>query len=105
MTLLRTLLIVGAAGLAAAIFWAMSADGRSLGDVLSAMLADPWTIVTFVDLYLGFFISAVIIMLAERRAAVGLVWALPVFVLGNVWTAIWLALRLPSIARRLRAQP
>jgi hypothetical protein len=102
-TLARILLIAGAIALTALIVWAMGADGRALGDVLAAMLAEPWTVVTLADLYLGFFIAAVIIVLAERRLWVGLAWALPIFVLGNLWTAIWLALRLPSLVSRLRA--
>lgn len=102
MTLLRLLLAVLAVGLTALIFWAMGADGRPLGAVLAALVADPWTVVTLVDLYLGFFIAAVIIVLAEKRLWVGLLWALPIFVLGNLWTAAWLALRLPWMVARLR---
>lgn len=72
--------------------------------MLAAMFAEPWTVVTLADLYLGFVIAAAAILLAERRLAVGLAWALPVFVLGNIWTAIWVALRLPRLARRLRSE-
>lgn len=102
MTGFRILLLVFGLALVALIVWAMGADGRALGAVLAAMAGDPWTVVTLADLYLGFVIAAVVMMLAERRWWIGLFWAMPVFVLGNVWTALWLALRLPSLARRLR---
>jgi hypothetical protein len=101
MIILRVAFVAAAAALTALILQAMSADGRSLGAVLSAMFREPWVVVTLTDLYLGFFISATIILLAERRLWVGLCWALPIFVLGNVWTGIWLALRLPSLRARL----
>ena len=103
MIVLRLICLLGAASLGLAIFWAMGADGRGLGVVLGEMTSDPWTIVTLIDLYLGFFIAAAIIVLFERRLLVGLLWAAPIFVLGNVWTAIWFIFRLPEMARRLRA--
>lgn len=99
----RLFFLALAAGLAGLVVWALGADGRGLAAVLAAMFAEPWTVVTLADLYLGFVIAAAAILLAERRLAVGLAWALPVFVLGNIWTAIWVALRLPRLARRLRS--
>ncbi len=102
MIVIRFLLLAGGAALTAAIFWAMQGETRPLGQILAEMTADKWTVVTFIDLYLGFFIAALIMILAERRWYWGLLWALPVFALGNVWTALWAIIRLPSLARRLR---
>lgn len=102
MTIAKLFFAILAASLAGLILWAMAADARPLPDVLAALSAQPWVVVTLSDLYIGFFISAAIILLAERRLAVGLFWALPVFVLGNVWTAVWLILRLKVLAARLR---
>ena len=102
MTFVRSCFAVLAAGLAALIAWAMSVDGRALPEILSALLAQPWVVVTLADLYIGFFVSAATILLFERRLWVGLFWALPVFVLGNVWTAVWLFLRFKVLAARLR---
>lgn len=102
MTFMRILFLFGAAALAAAIFWAMGADGRGLGAVMGEMFREPWSVVTLIDLYLGFFIAAAVIFLFERRLWVAAAWALPIFVLGNLWTAVWFAYRLPEIARRLR---
>ena len=102
MTNVRLLFAGLGAGLAALIFWAMAADGRPLGDVLAALFAQPWVVVTLADLYLGFVILAAIMLLTERRLWVGLFWALPLFVLGNVWAVVWLVIRLPVLAARLR---
>ncbi len=95
-------MLAGGAVLTYAIIWAMGADGRDIGAVLSAMVREPWSVVALIDLYLGFFIAAVLMVLTERRWWFGLLLALPVFILGNIWTAVWFALRLPRIAERLR---
>ncbi|MEO1252063.1 MAG: DUF1475 family protein [Pseudomonadota bacterium] len=102
MTVLRLILLAGALALAAAIVWAVGADDRGLGPVLAEMLSEPWTIVTLIDLYLGFFIGAVVIFLFEKSWPARLFWAAPVFFLGNVWTALWLLIRLPEIVRCMR---
>ncbi len=94
---------MGGAALAAAIVWASGADGRAIGEVIAAMIRDPWTVVALVDLYLGFFIAAVFIFAFERSFAARILWAAPVFFVGNVWAAAWLALRAPRIIARLRA--
>lgn len=103
MIISRLFFLLGGLALGAAIVWAMGADDRGLNIVLLDMLGQPWTLVTLIDLYLGFFISAAIIVLVERSWGLRLFWALPVFFLGNVWAALWLVLRLPSLARRLRS--
>lgn len=61
----------------------------------------PWGIVTLVDLYIGFVFFAAIIFLTERSWLIAALWAAPVFVLGNIWAAIWLVIRLPHLAKQL----
>lgn len=102
MLIIRLLFLTGGAGLFGAIFWAKTADGRSLGALLAEMAAQPWSVVTLIDLYLGFLFSAAIILAAERRWSSRLFWAIPIFLLGNLWTVVWLALRLPGLVGRLR---
>jgi hypothetical protein len=100
--------IVGVVGLLllAAILWAAFGTGPLHGgfwsqvEVLSTL---PWGVVTLMDLYIGFVLFAIIVFLTERSWIAALLWALPVFVLGNVWSAVWLALRLPALVRRLRS--
>ncbi|MEM6538526.1 MAG: hypothetical protein AAF742_03205 [Pseudomonadota bacterium] len=102
MILIRLILIAGGLALTGAIIWALGADDRGLGPVLTEMLSEPWSIVTLIDLYLGFFIVAVIIVLFERTILLGLFWAAPVFLIGNVWAAVWLAIRFRQVMSRLR---
>lgn len=102
MTIIRIFIFIGAVALTMAIIWAIGADDRGLGPVVSEMLREPWSIVTLLDLYLGFIIAALVMFLFERNKLVAVIWALPVFFLGNVWTALWVIYRLPEIARRLR---
>ncbi len=91
-----------AAVLLAAIFWAMGADPRGLSVVLAEMFSEPWSLVTLIDLYLGFFLGATVICLFEKSSIARLFWAAPIFVLGNIWTTLWFVWRLPELARRLR---
>lgn len=100
MGLLRLVLAAGALALMAAILWA-SFTGAILAEG-AAMLALPWGVVTFLDLYLGFILAATAMLVLEPVRPLGIVLALLVFVLGNVLTAAWLAWRAPLIWRRLR---
>lgn len=89
--------------LAAAIVWA-TLSGAILEEG-GAMLAFPWGIVTFIDLYLAFFFAASVILIAEPNRPLGVVLALLVFVLGSVVTAAWAAWRAPLLWSRLKGQP
>lgn len=75
-------------------------DFSAAGDWL---FSHPWGRVTLADLYIGFILSAIVIGCFERRWILRIVWIAPVFVLGNVWTAIWFAWRAPELFRRLAA--
>ncbi|MFK8034201.1 MAG: hypothetical protein AB8B94_08655 [Hyphomicrobiales bacterium] len=96
-------LISGIMGLALAalIVWAIVVgDFSAAGDFL---LQKPWGIVTLTDLYLGFILSAVVIYIVEPSKSVALIWLVPIFVLGNVVTAAWFALRgLPKLINAFR---
>ncbi len=99
--LLRLAAAAMAAGLVAIIVWAgMNAN---FWDSFGRIVADPWGIVSLVDLYLGFIVASVVIVLFERNIGVAAIWVVPVYFLGNIITAIWLAWRLPELVRRLRA--
>jgi hypothetical protein len=99
---------VGLAGLAflGLILWAWFTAGGGDGFLRQGevLLALEWGQVTLADLYLGFFLTAVIVFLVERSIWSALFWALPTFVLGNWWAAIWLVARLPVLIERLRPE-
>lgn len=99
-------ILVGVLGVAllAAVLWAAFAGADLHGTFLQqggVLTTLPWGVATLVDLYVGFAFFAVIVFLAERSWVAALVWALPIFALGNIWAAVWLVMKLPSLARRL----
>lgn len=61
----------------------------------------PWGIATLVDLYIGFVFFSAIVFLTERSWMVAALWAAPIFILGNIWSAVWLVIRLPHLAKQL----
>lgn len=96
MTLLRAIVSFSALGLAALIGNALAfGDFREAG---AWLVSDPWGIVTLADLYLGFFLSAIVIASVERSWG-ALFWIAPIPFLGNVWTAIWFVWRIPKLLR------
>jgi len=104
MTGLRIFVGVLGAALLVLILWAAFIGGDLHGsflDQFGVVTTLPWGIGALADLYIGFALFAVIVFLAERSWLNALLWALPIFVVGNIWTAVWLVARLPSLARRL----
>ncbi|MEO0635440.1 MAG: hypothetical protein AAFY73_02210 [Pseudomonadota bacterium] len=97
---LRTLSALGGIALAAAILWAFGL--QPFWEGVDVVTSSPWGQVTLIDLYLGFFLHALIIWTFERSMAWRLIWVLPIFVLGNVWTVVWFVARAPQIIARLR---
>lgn len=83
-----SLVLAGLIALAAGI-----GDFGAAGDWL---FSHPWGWVTLADLYAGFILIALVIGFFERSWVKRLVWIAPLFVLGNVWAALWLAWRRPN---------
>lgn len=99
MALFRIILVVLAIGFAALIAWAIiNGDFAAEG---SWLISNPWGIISLTDLYIGFILSAVVIAAYEKPLHAAL-WIAPIPVLGNVWTLIWFAYRLPGLWRRLK---
>jgi hypothetical protein len=89
--MLKLICALGFALLAGSIIWAF---GRApFWPAVSAITANPWGVVTLVDLYLGFLIFGIVMARFEpnRALAVGMIAALPF--LGNVVPLAWLAWR------------
>ena len=94
----RILLLLLSMAFAALILRAvMSGDFRAEG---AWLVSHAWGIVSLADLYIGFLVSSLIIALFEKPKTAAL-WIIPIPFLGNVWTLIWLAFRLPALRSAL----
>ena len=101
MALSRISLLLLGMVFAALIVWAViTGDFRTEGAWLTS---HAWGIVSLADLYIGFLISSLIIAFFEKPKA-AVLWILPIPFLGNVWTLVWLAYRLPALRARLFAR-
>jgi len=101
MTVLRLLTAIG--GLALGGLIVLAIPGGDFGAAGSWLMSDPWGRVTLFDLYLGFFLLAVIIAFFEKHPLRAVLWIAPLPFLGNIWATVWLVLALPELVRRLRA--
>lgn len=98
--------VIGMAGLAllGVVVWAFFDYPEIHGDFfqqLGVVISLPWGRAGLVDLYVGFLIFATLVFITERSWLRAAAWALPVFVLGNIWAALWFVLRLPDLVQRL----
>lgn len=103
MSNVRVLIALLGLALTGAIVWANLNSGPLHGSIFDqggVMLSLPWGAVTMADLYTGFVLFAIVIFLAEKSWFAALLWSVPLFFLGNIWAALWLFVRLPSLARR-----
>lgn len=104
MNVMRAAIGVGGLALLGLVLWAAFAKQGLHGafmDQLNVLLTLPWGIATLADLLLGFVLFATLVFVAERSWIAALFWATPVFVLGNMWAALWFVIRLPYLARQL----
>jgi len=97
---------IGILGLAllGLVIWAFTAKQELHGtffDQFAVVTTLPWGVTALADLYIGFAFFAVIVFLTERSWLVAAVWAAPIFILGNIWAALWLVIRLPHLAKQL----
>ena len=97
---------IGICGLAllGLVIWAVlkapGLDGTFFNQ-LDVMTAMPWGVASLADLYVGFLLFAVLVFLTERSWVVAALWAAPVFIVGNIWAALWFVIRLPHLAKQL----
>jgi len=105
MTLLRAAIALLGLALLGVVAWAAFALTDLHGgflDQFSVVATLPWGVAALADLYVGFILFSVIVFLTERSWIVAAIWAAPIFVLGNVWAALWLVVRLPHLIKNLR---
>lgn len=98
---LRTLTALLGGGFVALVFWAFGQADFFMS--FAAISSDPWGIVSLADLYLGFFVFAVIIALYEGYRFSTAVWLVLLFCLGNGVAAAWLVWRWSALIVRMRA--
>ncbi len=91
MSLLRAALLAAAAILSGAIIWASYAAPFFAG--FSTVLANPWGVVTLIDLYAGFLFAGAVIWVSEANKRLAATLILITLVLGNVVPLIWLGMR------------
>ena len=104
MNVLRAAIGIGGLALLSLILWAAFSLKELHGDFfdqVAVMVTLPWGLATLGDLYLGFLLFAIVVFLTERSWLVALLWAAPIFVVGNVWAALWMVVRLPHLAKQL----
>lgn len=104
MNVLRAAIGILGLALLGLILWAAFAATDLHGgfmDQFAVVTTLPWGKVSLVDLYVGFIFFAIIVFLTEGSWFAAVLWAAPIFVLGNVWSAVWLFVRLPRLARLL----
>lgn len=102
LNIVRIVIAILGLAMAALIVLAIPESESVMGE-LKELLVPTWGAAVAFDLNLGFFLAAVVIVTFERNKLVGLAWAIPIFVMGNVLTCVWAILRLPELARRLSA--
>lgn len=85
-------LLAGAVALAWSILVALRAE--SLVTAGPRLAADPWGWVTIVDVYLGFLVFAGYLVARERSLGRTLPWLVGLAVLGNLVSALYLAVAL-----------
>lgn len=103
MIIARSLAALAAAALLVAIAWA--AGEVSISDSFARIIADPWGVVTLVDLYAGFVLIAIIIAYVEPLRWVAVLAVIATPVLGSLVPAAWLLVRLPYFVGTWRAPP
>ncbi len=104
MNILRAAIGICGLALLGLILWSLFAQQDLHGgfvDQFAVVTTLPWGMTALVDLYVGFVLFAALVFLTERSWLVAALWAAPIFVLGNVWAALWFVIRLPHLAKQL----
>ncbi len=104
MNVVRAAVAVAGLALLAVVLWAAFAMQDLHGmflDQFAVLTTLPWGVATLAELFVGFVLFAVLVFLTERSWLVAALWAAPVFIVGNIWAALWFVIRLPHLAKQL----
>lgn len=94
-------LVITLLGLVLTMMIGLAALEAPISESFSRITQDLWGWVTLVDLYLGFILIAVFIAIIERDSSIAFMWIVPLFFLGNIWSALWFVLRFGKIMRKI----
>ena len=61
------------------------------------VLAEPWGLVTILDLVLGVVCMTAVIFTVESDWKKATMWSVPIYFLGNIVTAVWILTHLDQI--------
>ena len=95
--------VVAAFGIGLTVLIILAAFEAPINESFGRITEDFWGWTALADLYLGFILIAIIIAVFEENKTVALFWIVPLFFLGNIWSALWFVLKLPTLVDRFRA--
>lgn len=78
--------------------------GFAAGDVTrwwADLLAEPWAQVTLADLYISFWLMAVVMFVFSENKLLSLPWIIAINVIGSPVFGLWLLLNLPRLRKRM----
>lgn len=79
--------------------WALVNDPLAKG--FFAILGEPWVWVVWMDFVFGCLLLSWIIYFIEGSAKTALIWAIPLFIVGNIVGAAYVLLNLEKIKNRI----
>lgn len=96
-------ILAGLAGIILTVYIVWGFMAAPFWESVSVIMANPWGVVTVVDLYTGFILSGILIAVLEPKKRTVPLWVIPIFFLGNVVTAAWIVFRLRAAVEVRRA--
>lgn len=96
-----TQILIAILGLFLTIMVVLAAFEAPINESFSRITQDLWGWVTLLDLYLGFILMAIFIAIIERENSIAFMWIVPLFFLGNIWSALWFVIRFGKIVKKI----
>ncbi|MEP3265573.1 MAG: hypothetical protein ABJ081_03010 [Hyphomicrobiales bacterium] len=93
-------ILIAMLGLVLTIMVVLAALEAPINESFLRITQDLWGWVTLLDLYLGFILIAIFIAIIERESSIAFMWIVPLFFLGNIWSALWFVIRFEKIMRK-----
>lgn len=85
------------------IMLAIVAYGFGTGNLDAFLIAmrEPWTQVTFADLYISFWLMSVVMFVFSENKLASLPWIVAINFIGSPVFGLWLLLNLPRLRKRM----